>query len=97
MELISEITELLGGRIEVKSELGHGSVFRFFIQTRTTAAPSALAAYMESTSAPELIHTHSMTSSTSTSSTTSSSTSATTVEGGLHILIVEGGSWTAWS
>ncbi|KAL7425265.1 hypothetical protein Q5752_000953 [Cryptotrichosporon argae] len=32
------ITELLDGRIEVQSVLGQGSVFRFFIKTRTAAA-----------------------------------------------------------
>ncbi|WWC87709.1 uncharacterized protein L201_002601 [Kwoniella dendrophila CBS 6074] len=44
-----KITELLGGRIEVLSQLGEGSVFRFFIKTRTVAPPSALASYVEAT------------------------------------------------
>lgn len=30
---------MLGGRIEVQSQLGEGSVFRFFIQTRTVSPP----------------------------------------------------------
>ena len=48
-----QITELLGGRIEVKSQLGEGSVFRFFIQTKTIQPLSALAAYVDATtSAP---------------------------------------------
>ncbi|KAK6907214.1 hypothetical protein I203_101204 [Kwoniella mangroviensis CBS 8507] len=42
-----KITELLGGRIEVLSQLGEGSVFRFFIKTRTVTPSSALAAYVE--------------------------------------------------
>jgi hypothetical protein len=33
-----KITELMGGRIEVASEYGRGSVFRFFVQTRPCAA-----------------------------------------------------------
>ncbi|WVW79980.1 hypothetical protein I302_101953 [Kwoniella bestiolae CBS 10118] len=45
-----KITELLGGRIEVLSQLGEGSVFRFFIKTRTVAPPTALAAYVEAAS-----------------------------------------------
>ncbi|WWC68787.1 uncharacterized protein I206_102722 [Kwoniella pini CBS 10737] len=45
-----KITELLGGRIEVLSQLGEGSVFRFFIKTRCVAPPSALAAYVEAAS-----------------------------------------------
>jgi len=47
-----EITELLGGRIEVKSDLGHGSVFRFFVKTTAAAPKSALAMYVEKTSSP---------------------------------------------
>jgi hypothetical protein len=45
-----EITELLGGRIEVKSDLGQGSVFRFFIKTAAAAPKSPLAMYVEATS-----------------------------------------------
>ncbi|WVR03976.1 hypothetical protein IAU60_000975 [Kwoniella sp. DSM 27419] len=45
-----KITELLSGRIEVLSQQGEGSVFRFFIKTRTVAPPSALAAYVEAVS-----------------------------------------------
>ncbi|ORX36287.1 hypothetical protein BD324DRAFT_628177 [Kockovaella imperatae] len=35
--ICKKITELLGGRIEVLSTVGEGSVFRFFIQTRAVA------------------------------------------------------------
>lgn len=45
-----KITELLGGAIEVKSQLGQGSVFRFYIRTRTVAPPSAIASMIEATS-----------------------------------------------
>jgi hypothetical protein len=49
-----EITELLGGRIEVISDLGQGSVFRFFIKTAAAAPKSALAMYVEKTSGSSL-------------------------------------------
>lgn len=51
---MSEITEMLGGRIEVQSSLGDGSVFRFFIKTRAVTPPSAIAAMVASTSTPRL-------------------------------------------
>jgi CheY-like chemotaxis protein len=38
------LTELMGGRIEVDSKLGEGSVFRFFIKVSKIAASSELAA-----------------------------------------------------
>ncbi|WVQ94712.1 hypothetical protein IAU59_001792 [Kwoniella sp. CBS 9459] len=91
-----KITELLGGRIEVLSQLGEGSVFRFFIKTRTVAPPSALAAYMEATSlnalkSPSGPISRSMTISPSIASTPSSASAPTPpLEGeGEHILIVE--------
>ena len=46
-----EITEMLGGRIEVHSQLGEGSTFRFFIQTRTITPPSAIASMVEASHA----------------------------------------------
>ncbi|EJT48035.1 two-component-like hybrid sensor histidine kinase 2 [Trichosporon asahii var. asahii CBS 8904] len=37
--ICKNITELLGGRIEVESAVGRGSEFRFFIQTETASMP----------------------------------------------------------
>lgn len=96
----AEITELLGGRIEVRSELGQGSNFRFFIKVSAAAPLSPLAAYVQATSDRPAL---------STSGTTNpmhagiSMSSVPTVETAvtpppqsvidlkdLHILIVEG-------
>jgi hypothetical protein len=101
MELISlEITELLGGRIEVKSDLGHGSVFRFFIKTAAAAPKSALAMYVEATSlAPQapgpegamLISPNSSSQSIPTVISTATPTPESVADmKDLHILIVEG-------
>lgn len=40
MELMAEITELLGGDIEVQSDVGCGSDFRFYIKSRTVSIES---------------------------------------------------------
>ncbi|KAK8861422.1 hypothetical protein IAR55_002241 [Kwoniella newhampshirensis] len=90
-----KITELLGGRIEVLSQLGQGTVFRFFIKTRTVAPPSALASYMAAISlnSSGMASSFLMTPSSSVaSSRASSASSAATppLDGGSeHILIVE--------
>ncbi|WVF66906.1 hypothetical protein IAT40_001649 [Kwoniella sp. CBS 6097] len=91
-----KITELLGGRIEVLSQLGEGSVFRFFIKTRTVAPPSALAAYVEAASLDALRSrtvpiSRSITASPSIASTPSSASAPTPPPEGMaeHILIVE--------
>ncbi|OCF34679.1 hypothetical protein I316_03722 [Kwoniella heveanensis BCC8398] len=91
-----KITELLGGRIEVMSQLGEGSVFRFFIKTRTVAPPSALAAYVEAASlnalrSPSAPPPRSITASPSIASTPSSASALTPPPGDAaeHILIVE--------
>ncbi|WVR03013.1 hypothetical protein IAU60_000002 [Kwoniella sp. DSM 27419] len=49
--ICKRISELLGGRIEMTSELGKGSVFRFFIQTRTGPPKLTQEALEESTAA----------------------------------------------
>jgi hypothetical protein len=38
-----KITELMGGRIEVDSEYAQGSVFRFFVKTRTPEGEAKVA------------------------------------------------------
>lgn len=86
-----KITELLGGRIEVLSQLGHGSVFRFFIKTRAVAPPSAIAALVESSPLKPISAT-SPSSSLAMSRSSSRSTNVTTpIEGSgtEHVLIVE--------
>ncbi|WWD16672.1 hypothetical protein CI109_101102 [Kwoniella shandongensis] len=93
-----KITELLGGRIEVLSQLGQGTVFRFFIKTRTVAPPSALASYMEAASlgaigSSTMSSSFTMTPSSSIASSRASSMSSSatpSMDGGNeHILIVE--------
>ncbi|WVQ79030.1 hypothetical protein IAT38_001122 [Cryptococcus sp. DSM 104549] len=91
-----KITELLGGRIEVLSQLGEGSVFRFFIKTSTVAAPSALAALMEASSLGSIsgITAQTLSPTSSQEMSRSSSMSTGTVSSGEtnsvdHILIVE--------
>jgi hypothetical protein len=94
-----EITELLGGRIEVKSDLGHGSVFRFFIKTAAAAPKSALAQYVENTSSggpPRLAGAIAISPNPSSQSIPTVASTATVTSDNLagmrdlHILIVEG-------
>lgn len=95
-----EITELLGGRIEVRSELGHGSNFRFFVKVSAAAPLSPLAAYVEATSNRPVLSTSGA---TTPMGAGPSMSSVPTVESAatpppqtvvdikdLHILIVEG-------
>ncbi|KAK4686890.1 hypothetical protein P7C73_g3237, partial [Tremellales sp. Uapishka_1] len=88
----SQITELLGGRIEVKSELGHGSTFRFFIQS-TTVAPPPLAMLPDLSGSTSSLESLDMSTTSSVSSVTSASPSPSPglIEEfkSLHILIVE--------
>ncbi|WVQ94591.1 hypothetical protein IAU59_001671 [Kwoniella sp. CBS 9459] len=49
--ICKRISELLGGRIEMTSQLGVGSVFRFFIKSRTAAPPAAPKTLEQSTAA----------------------------------------------
>jgi hypothetical protein len=94
-----EITELLGGRIEVKSDLGQGSVFRFFIKTAAAAPKSLLAQYVENTSSggpTTLAGTVAITPNPSSQSIPTVASTATVTSDflngmkDLHILIVEG-------
>lgn len=92
--LTEEITEMLGGRIEVQSQLGEGSTFRFFIQTRTITPPSPIAAMVEAsqtTSRPESIRADSgtMTPAHSVSSNVSMGSMQDDDWTEQHILIVE--------
>ena len=99
-DFFSEITELLGGRIEVRSELGQGSNFRFFIKVSAAAPLSPLAAYVEATSSRPVFSTSGMSTpmgaGPSMSSVPTVETSATPPPQSvvdikdLHILIVEG-------
>lgn len=94
--LTVEITEMLGGRIEVRSNLGEGSVFRFFIKTRAVTPPSPIAAMVASTSTPniEMIRRESSMSGAATptlsiSSSQSIGSMADTDWSTQHVLIVE--------
>ena len=99
-ELRAEITELLGGRIEVQSQLGEGSTFRFFVKTRAVAPKSAIAAMVDATSSatrPELSRDNSLQSAQSGAMTPALSVSSNQSMGSYadndwsdhHILIVE--------
>lgn len=46
------LTELMGGRIEVDSKLGEGSIFRFFIKVGKVAALPAIAAAEQDVQVP---------------------------------------------
>lgn len=90
---MTEITELLEGRIEVQSQLGQGSVFRFFIKSRTTAPSSPIGALVQSTaSSSSSTATRSLTPDSSIDSTSDivmTSTPPPDDIQDLHILIVE--------
>ncbi|OCF32334.1 hypothetical protein I316_06002 [Kwoniella heveanensis BCC8398] len=80
--ICKRISELLGGRIEMTSQLGVGSVFRFFIKSRT-AAPPAVPQTLEQSTAALTLSTPSSTLSPARVAVPEPSTSD------LHLLVVE--------